>query len=32
MCQVHIDYEYTDDEEREIIASYKRGEWTPLKP
>lgn len=32
MYEVHIYYEYIDDEEREIIESYKRGEWSPLSP
>jgi len=32
MCEIHLKYEYIDDEEREIIESYSRGEWTPLSP
>ena len=27
---VHIDYDYIDDEEREIIESLNRGEWSPV--
>ena len=30
MCEIHLEYEYIDDEEREIIESINRGEWTPL--
>ena len=25
-----IDYPYLDDEERDIIESYRNGEWTPV--
>ena len=32
MCKIRLEYEYIDDEEREIIESYSRGEWTPLSP
>ena len=27
---IHIDYPYIDDEEREIIESLNRGEWSPV--
>ena len=27
---IHIEYPYIDDEEREIIESLNRGEWSPL--
>ena len=25
------DFEYFDDEERELIESYERGEWRPIE-